>query len=136
MAKRLYPAAANGIDTGDYAWLTGTWKLSLLSSAYTFGEAHDFSNDLSGVIASAAITGRTKSGGVWDASDVTFTGVAAGSTVAALVIWKDTGTPSTSPLFLFDDATALGLPFLTDGNDFVVAWDNGPALIFKIPTTF
>ncbi len=137
MAKRLYDAAANGLDTGDYAWLTGTWKVSLLSSVYTFSSAHDFFNDLSGVIASAAITGRTKPAtGIWDADDVPFTGVAGGSTVVAVVIWKDTGNAATSPLFLFDDATLLGVPFATDGNDFTFAWDNGPAMILKIPTTF
>ena len=136
MAKRLYDAAANGLDSGDYEWTSGTWKVSLLSSAYTFSTAHDFYNDLSGVIASAAITGNSKTAGVWDASDVTFSGVAGGSTVVAAVIWKDTGNVATSPLFLFDDVTLLGIPFTTDGNDFTFAWDNGAAKIFKIPTTF
>ena len=136
MARRLYDSAANGLDSGDYAWTTGTWKLSLLSAAYTFSSAHDFKDDLSGIIASGSIANRTKTAGVWDADDLTFTGVAAGSTGTAVVIWKDTGTPSTSPLFLFDDSNVLGLPFLTDGGDFIFKWDDGASKIFKISTTF
>lgn len=134
MAKTLYTAAANGLDTGDYAWTTGTWKVSLVSSAYAFSAAHDFYNDLSGVLATATISGNSKSSGVWDATDPEWLSVASGNSAAAIVIWKDTGNVATSPLLLYDD-TLLGLPYATDGGNIALRWNDGASKILKIPTT-
>lgn len=135
MAKRLYTSAANGLDSGDFSWTTGTWKVSIVSDAYVFSAAHDFHNDLSGIIATQAITGRTKTAGVWDADDPTFPSVAAGSTIAGAVLWKDSGVSATSPLLMFDDVL-IGVPLMTDGGDIMLTWSDGTAKILTIPTTF
>ena len=49
----------------------------------------------------------------------------------ALVIYKDTGTESTSPLIMYID-TATGLPVTPNGGDITVTWDNGTNKIFKV----
>lgn len=137
MATRLYDAAALGLASGSYDWAAGTWKVTLLSSLYTFSSAHDFYNDLTGVIATATLSSRTvamvSTKAVWDAADPSFTGVAAGSTALAAVIWKDTGSTATSPLFLHTE-DLHGLPFTTTGTDFIIAWSDGPSKIIAIPT--
>jgi hypothetical protein len=49
----------------------------------------------------------------------------------ALVIYKDTGMASTSPLIAYID-TATGLPYTPSGGNIDVAWDNGSNKIFKL----
>jgi len=68
---------------------------------------------------------------VFDAADITFTAVTSGSTAKAIVIWKDTGTPSTSPLLVYID-TITGFPLATNGGDITIVWDNGTYKIFSL----
>lgn len=46
--------------------------------------------------------------------------------IKALVIYKDTGVASTSPLLAYLD-TVTGFPMTTFGGDVVVPWSNGAA---------
>jgi inactivated superfamily I helicase len=57
--------------------------------------------------------------------------VPAGDTAEAVVIWKDTGNPATSPLIAYID-TITGWPIATSGGDIVAQWDNGAYKIFAI----
>lgn len=61
---------------------------------------------------------------------MTFTSVS-GASIEAIIIYKDTGTESTSPLIAFID-TATGLPITPNGGDIIVTWDNGTNKIFKV----
>lgn len=70
------------------------------------------------------------SGGVLDANDITFT-AATGDVSEALVLYKDTGTASTSTLILIVDS-ATGLPITLNGGNVNVTWDNGANKIAKI----
>ena len=79
---------------------------------------------------SSAFTGKATTGGAADANDVTFTSVT-GASIDAIVLYKDTGTDSTSPLIAFID-TATGLPITPNGGDIIVTWDNGANKIFKL----
>ena len=67
--------------------------------------------------------------GIVDANDVTFTATS-GDQCEGIVVFKDTGTTTTSPLLFWWD-TASGLP-VTLGGDVTVAWDNGANKIAKI----
>src|SRR6266487_356806 len=60
--------------------------------------------------------------GIVDANDVTFVATA-GANCEGILVYRDTGTGSTSPLLFYWD-TASGLP-VTLGGDVTVAWDNG-----------
>lgn len=93
-----------------------TIKLALLSSAYTPDfDAHDFFDDVSAneIAASGTYSAggatltvtlsqdNTDNEGVMDATDVSFTSASISARYA--VIYKSTGTPSTSPLICLID---------------------------------
>jgi hypothetical protein len=134
MANALYDAGRNAFLLGDIDWVADTIKVTLVDAAdYTVNlSTHDFIDDVpSGArVATATLAGKSATAGVADANDVTFTAVS-GDVSEALVIWKDTGTESTSPLIAYID-TATGLAVTPNGGDINVTWDNGSNKIFKL----
>lgn len=128
--QRLLGHATEGIDL-----INDNLKAVLVDTAtYTVDLAnHDYLSDIpSGerVATSANLTGKTTTGGVFDAADVTFSSVT-GDSVEAIVIYKDTGTDTTSPLIAYID-TATGLPITPSGVNITIAWDNGANKIFAM----
>jgi hypothetical protein len=124
MSNVLYPLGKKAILDGDVDLLSDTIKAALVDTGTTaYSAAHDFYNDISGAVVGTPVTLGTKSttGGVFDAADITFTAVS-GATCEAVVIYKDTGTPSTSQLLAFID-TATGLPATPSGGDINVNWN-------------
>lgn len=102
---------------------TGTYSVSI--------DAHDFHNDLSGIVATSGnLASKTSALGVFDAADVTFSSVS-GATVEAIVIYRDSGSSASSELIAYID-TGTGLPVTPNGGDITVAWDNGANKIFKL----
>lgn len=80
--------------------------------------------------ASQTGAGATTVGGVADADDFVFSAVGpAGTTIEALVVYKDTGTAATSPLIAYIDT---GLAVTANGGDISVAIDSGANRLFKI----
>ena len=134
MANALYAKGKEKILSGSINLPSDTIKASLLSSSYTANLSTDeFWSTISGNLlnTSQTLASKTVTAGVFDAADVTFTAVTAGSTVKAVVIWKDTGTPSTSPLLVYID-TITGFPLATNGGDITITWDNGSYKIFSL----
>ena len=135
MANALFDKARQRFLEGQFNWNTDTIKAVLVDTGtYTPNlSAHEFLSDISTgarVATSGAFTGKSTAGGAADANDVTFTSVT-GPSIEAIVIYKDTGTDSTSPLIAYID-TATGLPITPNGGDIIVTWDNGPNKIFKL----
>jgi phage tail sheath gpL-like len=136
MANQLYTLGRQALaDGGSIAWATDTIKAVLVDSGqYTANLATDA--NLSDIPAgartatSAAFTGKTNVGGVFDAADIVFA-AATGVQSEYVVIYKDTGAPTTSKLIALID-TATGLPVTPTGNDITVVWDNGANKIFKV----
>ena len=92
---------------------------------YTFSQAHDFLDDVPGaarVAVSGAMTGKTVTDGAFDAADVTFTAVS-GDQSEALIIYRHTGTESTSRLIAYIDTGVTGLPVTPSGADITVTWN-------------
>lgn len=134
MANALYAKGKEKILSGAINLPSDTIKASLLSSSYTANLSTDeFWSGISANLLNTSQTLASKSvtGGVFDAADVTFTAVTSGSTVKAVVIWKDTGTASTSPLLVYID-TITGFPLATNGGDITITWDNGSYKIFSL----
>mgnify|MGYP000320087894 FL=1 len=134
MANALYAKGKEKILSGSINLPSDTIKASLLSSSYTANLSTDeFWSTISGNLlnTSQTLASKTVTAGVFDAADVTFTAVTSGSTVKAVVIWKDTGTPSTSPLLVYID-TITGFPLATNGGDITITWDNGSYRIFSL----
>lgn len=137
MSNSLYDKGREAFAKGDINWKASggdTIKVVLIDTAdYTVDLAnHDFLDDVaSGArVAFATLTLLDPTDGVCDANDATFTSVT-GDQSEALIIYKDTGTESTSPLIAYIDA-ATGLPVTPNGGDIGVTWDNGANKIFKL----
>ena len=132
MANTLYNKGRELFLSADIDWLVDTIKVALIDTGtYTYSAAHDYYNDVSGVVGTPQTLGtKTATDGVADAADVVFTAVS-GSSVEALIIYKDTGVSSTSPLIAYIDS-ATGLPVTPTGADITITWDNGANKIFKL----
>ena len=134
MANMLYTKAKEKILRGQINWETDSIKVALIKNNYLQSLATDeFYSDISAHVLGApvALTGASVGGGVLDAADISFASIAAGSTAEAVVIYKDTGTPATSPLLAYIDVIT-GFPVITNGNDINVQWDNGTYKIFSL----
>lgn len=108
-----------------------TIKIMLTTSTYTPAQAtHDFKDDVTNEVANGGgytTGGVTLSGGTvaldaggfayYDANDVTWT--AATFTCRRGVLYKDTGTASTSPLIGWID---FGADQVNSGGDFKIVW--------------
>lgn len=113
---------------------TDTIKVALVSSTYTPNTAsNQYYSSVSGVIGTpATLADKSVTDGVFDASDVTFTSVTSTVMVTQLVLYKDTGTASNSPLIALIDSATSGLPVTPNGGDITISWDNGANKIFKL----
>lgn len=133
MANSLYGKGREALGDGSIDLVNDTIKVTLIDTGtYSVSiDVHDFEDDLSGVVGTAqTITSPTNTLGTFDGANVTFSSVS-GATVEALVIYKDTGTPSTSNLIAYID-TATGLPVTPNGGDITITWDSGADKIFTI----
>ena len=135
MANALYDKGREKFLRGELSWDTHDIKTVLVDTAgYAVNlAAHEFLSSIDAgmrIATSANLGTKTTVAGVADAADVTFTAVT-GAQSEALVIYRDTGDPATSPLIAYID-TATGLPVTPNGGDITVQWDNGANRIFKL----
>ena len=127
MANAIYPKYKEALlGAGANVSLTaGTVKAALVDKGtYTYNTAHDFFDDVSGVVGTPGTIGATKTvtNGVFDGADVTYTAVS-GATVEALIFYIDTGTPGTSRLVAYLDTGQTGLPVTPNGGNITITWD-------------
>lgn len=137
MANTLYDKARQRFLEGQFNWMTDTIQAVLVDTAnYTPNfSGHEFYQDITpaariGLGPVTLSTGKSTAGGAADANDITFTTVS-GPSVEAIVLFKWTGDPATSPLIAYID-TGTGLPITPNGGDIIVTWDSGPNKIFKV----
>lgn len=137
MANALYDNGRELFARGDIHWKASggdTIKVMLVDTDdYTVDLAnHDYLDDVASAarVATTTLALQDPTDGVCDANDALFSSVT-GDTCEALIIYKDTGTESTSPLIAYID-TATGLPVTPNGGDIGVTWDNGTNKIFKL----
>lgn len=136
MASGLYDKGREGFLDGSIDWDTHDIRVILVDNGnYTVNLlTHANLTDIpvgARVATSGSLTSKTVTAGVADATDVTFTAVT-GSTVESIVIYKHTGTESTSRLIAYIDSASSGLPATPNGQDITIQWDNGTNKIFKL----
>lgn len=136
MANTMYTNAKELLLTAGIDWLTDTIKAVLVNVSYSPDfNLHKYFSDVTGVVPgvqqSKTLAGKTVTGGAADADDLTFPFVASGQNVYFVLIYKDTGDPTTSPLIILID-TAAGLPVITTGANLFITFDNGPSKIFSL----
>ncbi len=126
MANAIYPiykaALLGGLANIDMDG--GTVKAALVDTGtYTYSAAHDFYNDVSGVVGTPQTIANTSvTGGLFDGDDVTYTAVS-GNTVEAIIIYIDTGNAATSRLVAYIDTGVTGLPVTPNGGDISITWN-------------
>lgn len=123
MANSLYASGRESFSTGEIDYSTDTIKLALMADTYTPNLSEDeFWSDISSNVVGTpqTLSGKTSTNGVTGCLDVMFTGIEAENNVDYIVVYKDTGTPSSSTLIALYD-TAPGLPFTPSGANIVIA---------------
>lgn len=132
--KHLLQKNINVTDTSG----TDQLKMALMSTSYTGQVSDEFFNAISGnqvgssvALASTAIS--VSAGGVVsvDANDVTFSSVAAGSTVGKVVIYVAGATPGSDDyLLVYFDSDGSAINISTNGGDITVSFNASG--IFKL----
>ncbi len=134
MSTFIYDKGRSAILDGLIAWSTDTIKAMLVTSSYVASQSADqFVSDVpSGdiVVRSTALSGKTSTAGVANASNLTISSVT-GSAANAIVLYKDTGTDSTSRLIAYIDNYS-GLPVTPNGGNITIAWPTDANKIFKL----
>ncbi len=132
MADVIYNSFKKKIMDGSIDLDTDTIKVALVTSTYTPDQdVHDFFDDITNEVSGtgytaggatlankAATADNTDNEGVFDADDVTWST----STITArgAVIYKSTGTASTSPIIAYID---FGSDKTSSGGNFTIAWN-------------
>jgi len=133
MANAIYNSFKRDIMNGSIDLDTDTIKVALVTSTYSPNiDTHDRFDDITNQVANgngyttggATLAGvtvtvdNTDDEGVFDANDVTWSS----STITArgAVIYKDTGTASTSPLICYVD---FGSDFSSASGNFTITWN-------------
>jgi hypothetical protein len=134
MANALYPKYKEKLlNPGTLGSTSGTAvdlvddtiKIALVDTGtYTYSTTHEFYSSVSAAVIGTpqTLASKTVTDGTFDAADVTFTSVT-GNSVEALVVYKDTGTASTSSLVCYIDVAASGLPVTPNGGNITVTFN-------------
>ena len=125
MANAIYPKAKQKFLDALIDMPTDTIKIALIDTgAYTYSSTDEFWSSASAaeIGTSQTLASKTITDGVFDADNVTFTSVT-GASVEALIIYKDTGSAATSPLIMYIDVAASGLPVTPNGNNIDVQFN-------------
>lgn len=133
MTSALYPNFKKLLIQGDIDLLVDTIKAVLVDGAdYTYSAAHDNLDDVpsgarvgTGTLASK--TSDQPSAGVFDAADTVLSAVT-GDPSEIVILYKDSGTESTSPLIAYID----GLSVTPNGGDITIQWSSGASRIFAL----
>lgn len=121
MASQLYPqGGAHLLGKATKVDLVAD-NIKILFYAGSYNGVHEFVSDLTGasiIARSGNLAGKTTTNGVFDANDLTVTAVT-GSAFTHVILYKDTGTDSTSPLIAIFDVTS----FTPTGADVAVVFN-------------
>ena len=120
MAFHIYPSCKELLLAGDIDLIDDDLKVALLDNSYVYDTAHSFFSSITGQVGASSpnLTSKTITGGVFDAANTTINSVT-GNQIVALVIYKDTGVASTSPLIFYAD----GLSVTPNGNNININWN-------------
>lgn len=130
MATKVYVNAILAMAKGDLDLDTADIRAICIDAAdYTFSQAHDFLDDVPGaarVATSGSLAGQSvsivSSEVVFDASDVTISGVTGDQFEAVIVYCHDGGADSARRLIAYID-TGTGIPFTPSGGSITLVWD-------------
>lgn len=122
MANVRYPKTRKVMLDGGLDMLSDDIKVVAVDATYVYAAAHDFLDDVTGgsrIATSPDLASKTTTLGVFDCAAFTFSAVAPGDTITALVVYRDTGVEGTSELIAYLDTKGDSTPLsiVTDGGD-------------------
>lgn len=127
MANGMYPKSLSSFLTKGIDCSADDIRILLLTSGQAFNSAHQFVSDLTAgnIIqrGGAGMTTKTTVSGVFKADNYTLTAVAAGSTVAALVIYDNTPALDSAKnliAWIDHDSGGAAISLATNGSDITV----------------
>lgn len=126
MANGIYGKGRQAFGNAEIDWLDDNIAVQLVDTAlYAVAlDTHEFLSDIpSGarIGSPVSLTSKTNVLGVFDAANVSVTGLVSAPTIEALVIIKNTGNAATSRLIEYID-TATGLPVSAGAPQADIAW--------------
>lgn len=133
MASAVYPLAKQAFLSGGINLTSDDIRVMLVKSTYTYSAAHQYVSDISTNDngRSAALSGKSVTNGVFNASNTTLTATAA-SASNALVVYKYNAADASAQLIAYID-TGTGLPFTPSASQTVsITWDTGANKIFAL----
>ena len=134
VTTKIYGLAQKHFASGDIVWATDTVKVALATSTYTPNQdTHEFFSDITNELAasgnytaggaslaSKAISYDTATNNeILDAADLTFTALTPSAAFRYAIVYKSTGTSTTSELIAYIDFGADQNPA---GSDFTLSW--------------
>jgi hypothetical protein len=134
MQNALYDSGRQKFLEGSIAYLNDAIKVVLVGPGYSPNLSEDkFYSSIIPYISAPPqlLKSKTSTAGVANAAPVIFPSVALGKTIKYIVIYKDTGDSTESPLIgIINDAD--NLPMVSTGGNVNINWDSGPSKIFKL----
>jgi len=129
MASVIYPKCKENLWKANIDLDTDTVKVALVDTGtYSYSVTHETYDDLSGVVGTPVeLTNVVVSNGSIAGDDITFSSVT-GNTVETVILYVDSGTPSTSYLIAYiDDIT--NSPIIPNGGDLTIEWDDSSNIV-------
>ena len=131
MANALYPlykeallAASANVSLNVNDATDGPFCALIDTGLYTYSTAHDFCNDLAGIIGTdQRISTPTVTTGTFDGDNLTYTSVSGASVEARVIYRKNVGANTTWRLVAFIDTGVTGLPVTPNGGNITVTWN-------------
>jgi len=140
MANQLYTKAKQSLLGGELNLSSNVVTIALIDTdVYTFSASHQYRSSVrnTAVVATANLTSKTITDGVFDAADAEFAFVT-GANCEALILYHNTGDAENdgarqadSNLVAYID-TATGLPILPNGGNITVKFSDGASKIFAL----
>lgn len=143
MANAMFDLGREGFLAGEIDWDTAVIKVGAVRGTAPTLSTNKFVSDFTGgggVIhgTPVALGTKTVAAGVADAADSVFTALAANAGSHNLIIFQSSAVTggsdvaaSAQRLIGYID-TGTNIPFVPNGGDVTVAWDNGSNKIFKL----
>lgn len=133
MATFLYNSARQAFANEAIAWDTDEIHCALLSGAYGPSISDNFLTDIPGgaLMVDAIMEGNTSVAGLCAGSVPEFDAFIADSDCVAVLIYRNSGDPSTSQLIYYS-SDGDGFPFTPQGFNYAVGFDQTSGGFFQV----
>lgn len=122
MSAALYPSAKEAFLSGSINMSSDTIKAVIVSTSASYNSAHDNYDDVSAnaICTPVTLASKTVTNGAFDAADIAPSDV--NGNIGAIIIYKETGSASTSTLIAWID-NMPELPASISPGTVNVTWD-------------